>query len=132
MPQAIVSALGVRERAGEPLIVTLTRALAKRECLLVLDNCEHVIEVCARLIGELLDHCQLLRVLATSGEALRIPGEQTWRVPSLALPDQSAGPRVIWVRSAWRRRLPTPSTTPPENASTTCRSHPDRVMRHST
>jgi non-specific serine/threonine protein kinase len=92
VPQAIVSALGVRERAGEPLNATLARVLADRECLLVLDNCEHVIGVCARLAGELLDHCPRLRVLAASREALRIAGEQTWRVPSLALPDPSAGP----------------------------------------
>ena len=55
VPQAIVSALGIRERPGEPLTATLIGALSKREFLLVLDNCEHVIEVCARVVEELLD-----------------------------------------------------------------------------
>jgi predicted ATPase/DNA-binding CsgD family transcriptional regulator len=92
VPQAIVSALGIRERAGEPLSATLIRVLSRGELLLVLDNCEHVIEVCARLVEELLDHCPRLRVLATSREPLRIAGEVTWRVPSLALPEPGAGP----------------------------------------
>src|SRR5436190_17384504 len=74
---AIVSALGIRERPGEPLTATLVGALSKRELLLVIDNCEHVVEVCARVVEELLDKCPRLRVLATSRETLRIPGEMT-------------------------------------------------------
>jgi predicted ATPase len=91
VPQAIVSMLGIRERPGEPLTTTLVGVLAKkRELLLVLDNCEHVVEVCAQVVQELLDNCPRLHVLATSREALRIPGEVVWRVPSLAVPDPGA------------------------------------------
>jgi predicted ATPase len=88
--QAVVSALGVREQPGESLLATLIRALSTREALLVLDNCEHVIEICARVVEDLLDHCPRLRVLATSREGLRITRELAWRVPSLRVPDQLA------------------------------------------
>ena len=90
VPQAIASALSVREQPGESLNATLRRSLSRRELLLVLDNCEHVIEVCAQVAEELLDGCARLRLLTTSREALRISGELTWRVPSLMLPDQRA------------------------------------------
>jgi predicted ATPase/DNA-binding CsgD family transcriptional regulator len=95
VPQAAASALGIREQPGEALLVTLVRALIRREVLLVLDNCEHVIDVCARVVEQLLDECPRLRVLATSREALRITGERTWRVPSLRVPDQAAAPEVL-------------------------------------
>jgi predicted ATPase len=90
VPQAMASALGVRDQPGESLLATLVRLLSRRELLLVLDNCEHVIEVCAQVAEDVLDQCPRLRVLATSREALRIAGEKTWRVPSLAVPDQRA------------------------------------------
>jgi predicted ATPase/DNA-binding CsgD family transcriptional regulator len=90
VPQAIVSALGVRERPGDSLSATLVRIVSDRELLLLLDNCEHVIDVCAQIVEELLDRCPNLRVLATSREALRTSGELTWRVPSLEQPDPRA------------------------------------------
>src|SRR5205823_5802548 len=55
--------------------------------LLVLDNCEHLIEACAVLSERLLNDCQKLSILATSREPLRVPGEVAWRVPPLKLPD---------------------------------------------
>src|SRR5262249_21550457 len=58
--------------------------------LLVLDNCEHLIDVCAELAEALLRHAPALRILATSRETLGVPGERIWRVPSLSLPDGSA------------------------------------------
>ena len=60
--------------------------LAPRRMLLILDNCEHLIAACALMAGRLLEACPDLRILATSREPLRVPGEVTWRVPSLALP----------------------------------------------
>ena len=57
--------------------------LKGREVLLVLDNCEHLIEACAELAERLLSGCPRVRLLATSRERLRIGAEATWRVPSL-------------------------------------------------
>ena len=87
VPRAVAAALGVRGGPGRPLLATLAAALAPRRLLLVLDNCEHLIGACARLAETLLRACPHLRILATSREPLRIPGEVTWRVPSLTLPD---------------------------------------------
>jgi predicted ATPase len=95
VPQAVAAALGVREQPGEAVLAALVRAMATREVLLVLDNCEHVMEGCAQVVEQLLDHCPRLRVLATSREALRIRGERTWQVPSLRVPDQHARPEQL-------------------------------------
>jgi predicted ATPase len=89
--QGVASALGIREQADRALIETVSAALADRLVFLILDNCEHLLAACAALIERLLQSCMLVRVLATSREALRIDGETIWRVPSLAIADpQSA------------------------------------------
>ena len=85
--QAVASTLGVREQPGRSLTETLSDYLASKKVLLVLDNCEHLIEACAELAEALLRSCPELRVLATSREALGITGEVAWPVPSLSLPD---------------------------------------------
>jgi predicted ATPase len=90
VPYAVAAALGRRERSGEALLDTLVRHLGARELLLVLDNCEHLIEASASLAERVLSGCPHVRLLAASREQLRISGELTWRVPSLASPD----PRV--------------------------------------
>jgi predicted ATPase/DNA-binding CsgD family transcriptional regulator len=92
VPQAVLSTLGVRERSGEPLVQTLVAWVGPRHLLLLLDNCEHLIDTCAQLAERLLDGCPNVRILATSREPLRIAGELAWRVPSLAVtePDASA------------------------------------------
>jgi predicted ATPase/class 3 adenylate cyclase len=64
----------------------LTTYLAAQRALLVLDNCEHLLDAVGDLAEKFLDHCPHLSLLATSREALGIPGEQPWRVPSLSLP----------------------------------------------
>jgi predicted ATPase len=84
---AVAAAVGVREEAGQPLPATLVAALRARRLLLVLDNCEHLLDGCAALVEALLRGCPQVVVLATSREALGIAGERVWRVPSLALPD---------------------------------------------
>lgn len=86
VPQAIVSALGLREEAGLPLIETLVGHLCEKRYLLVVDNCEHVIDAAAAIVDELARRCADLTLLVTSREPLGIAGETTWRVPPLSLP----------------------------------------------
>jgi non-specific serine/threonine protein kinase len=84
--QAVAAALNVREVPGQALLGTLCTALQEKRLLLILDNCEHLVDSCARLANALLQSCRGLHILATSREALAIAGEITWRVPSLRLP----------------------------------------------
>ncbi len=86
VPQAIAAVLGLREKHGQPLLETLTEALRERRLLLLLDNCEHLIEACAIIVEALLRACPGLQVLVSSREALSIPGEVSYRVPALKLP----------------------------------------------
>jgi predicted ATPase len=79
--RAVAAVLGVRERAGQPVIETLISSLATRTALLVLDNCEHLVECVATLADRLLDGCPCVRLLATSREPLGIAGERVLPVP---------------------------------------------------
>src|SRR5215210_2998353 len=92
VPQAVASVLGVREQPGRSIADTLTDHLASRDMLLVLDNCEHLIEACERLAGALLHAGPGLRILATSREALGVAGETVLLVPPLSLPDPGHPP----------------------------------------
>jgi predicted ATPase/serine/threonine protein kinase len=85
VPAAIVSALGLHDQGGAPATEALTAWLRERRVLLVLDNCEHLVEACAGVARELLEVCPNLRVLATSREALGVDGESVWPVPTLSL-----------------------------------------------
>jgi predicted ATPase/DNA-binding SARP family transcriptional activator/DNA-binding CsgD family transcriptional regulator len=85
--QVVGNALGVREEANRPLLETLTDFLRSRHLLIVLDNCEHLLDSCARLAESLLWQCPQLHILATSRQALGLSSEAIWRVPSLATPD---------------------------------------------
>ena len=84
--QAVAGALGVRAESGRPLIDTLVAHLRPRNMLLVLDNCEHLVEASAAVASALLRGCAGLSILATSREILRVAGEAPWPVPPLALP----------------------------------------------
>jgi len=88
VPKAVAGALAVPERPAEPLADTLAEVLRNRELLLILDNCEHLLEASARLVDKLLDSCPRLSVLATSREALRVEGEIRWPVPPLSVPER--------------------------------------------
>ena len=77
----------MREQPGRPLVETLKDALRSRKMLLVVDNCEHLMEAVVGLVDALLDSCPGLRVLATSRETFNTAGEVTWVVPSLTVPD---------------------------------------------
>ncbi|PZG19697.1 LuxR C-terminal-related transcriptional regulator [Nonomuraea aridisoli] len=85
--QEIARVLGVREEAGRPLLDTVTDRLRDQRCLLLLDNCEHLVDRCAEVVEALVAACPPVRVLATSREPLRIASELIWRVPPLDLPD---------------------------------------------
>ena len=84
LPQQVLAALGLREEPGHSPAGTLTAHLRDRRALLVLDNCEHLVGAAAALAEGLLRSCPRLTVLATSREPLGVPGEATWRVPSLS------------------------------------------------
>ena len=87
VPMTVAQTLGIREEPGRPILTTLTEQLKHRQALLVLDNCEHLVDACAALVGALLQTCRRVRVLATGRDALRVRGEQRYRVPSLSVPE---------------------------------------------
>ena len=87
VPQAVATVLGLKEEPGKPIEQTLAHYLKDKRLLLLLDNCEHLLDGCARLVDTLVRQCPTLTILASSREALGIAGEQTYRVPSLSLPD---------------------------------------------
>ena len=82
----VAATLGVRQEAGIPLIERLIAQLASRRVLIVLDNCEHVIDAAAELVDALLAACAELKIVATSREGLGLAGEQTFSVRPLSLP----------------------------------------------
>jgi len=89
--QALADGLGVRAAAGQRLARAVAVALSARPALIVLDNCEHVVEAGAALVQSLLAACDRLRILTTSREPLAVPGEQVYPVRPLqvAAPDDS-------------------------------------------
>jgi non-specific serine/threonine protein kinase len=92
VPQALVTLFGLPGDARRPALTVLADYLREKRVLLILDNCEHLLEACARLAEGLLEQCPKLCILASSREALGIEGEVAWQVPSLSLPaaDQPA------------------------------------------
>ncbi|MFG6194149.1 BTAD domain-containing putative transcriptional regulator [Nonomuraea sp. JJY05] len=108
LAQAVLTAIGLRDqallggtRSGDPMD-RLIDALRERTMLLILDNCEHVIEAAAAFADRLLGECRRLRILATSREPLGIFGEVLWGVEPLALPAEGADPAEVASSSAVR------------------------------
>ncbi len=93
-PELIVSRMasliGIDREAGRPLADTLAGALETRQVLIMIDNCEHLVDACAALGQRLLAACPELRIVATSQEPLRIPQESVWQVAPLAVPPRDA------------------------------------------
>ncbi len=93
-PQLVASAVaeifGVRESADRPLTESLVFALRTKKALLIFDNCEHLVKAVSYLVATLIHECPQIRVLATSRQPLEVPGEQTYRVGSLAIPQDDA------------------------------------------
>lgn len=87
VPVAVAATLGLHEIPGKPIIQTLFEYLRNKRTLLILDNCEHVIDEATSLAAKLLQDCPKLQIMATSREILGVLGETPFRVPSLALPE---------------------------------------------
>jgi predicted ATPase/DNA-binding CsgD family transcriptional regulator/DNA-binding XRE family transcriptional regulator len=92
VPRAVAAVLRVREQPNRPVTASLADAIGARGLLLVLDNCEHVVEACADLVHSLLRNCPRLRVLVTSREPLAVTGEKTWVLGGLATPGGTEQP----------------------------------------
>jgi predicted ATPase/class 3 adenylate cyclase len=100
---ATASVLGIREDAGRPITETLVEGVGDRSLLVLLDNCEHLIDACAKLADALLRGCPNIVLLATSREPLGVDGEHLYRVPSMVTPAEGDGADAI--RSAEAVRL---------------------------
>ncbi|MBV9577293.1 MAG: tetratricopeptide repeat protein [Chloroflexi bacterium] len=87
MTTAVAAALGIREQPDMPLLDLVSLNLSSRRVLLLLDNCEHLVQACAMLTQHLLRKCPHLQILATSRERLDVPGEHLQPVQPLTLPD---------------------------------------------
>ncbi|GAB7145657.1 hypothetical protein LRC484719_42590 [Mycobacterium riyadhense] len=89
VPITVARVLGLHDQPGRSTTDTVVRHLGARRALLVLDNCEHLIEASAALVVVLTEACPRVRLLATSREPIRVPGEVSYRVPSLSLRDEA-------------------------------------------
>ena len=94
IPQTIHSTLGLVEQPGRNIQQILIDYFSQKKVLLILDNCEHLVEACAQLTHTLLSRSRSLRILASSREALGVEGELAWPVPSLTLPDSKNIPEL--------------------------------------
>jgi predicted ATPase/class 3 adenylate cyclase len=94
IPQTLLSIFNLREDRHREIVDVLIEHLRSKTILLLLDNCEHVIDACAQITETLLHACPKLKILASSREALGIAGEIAYRVPSLQTPDPANLPSV--------------------------------------
>ena len=94
VPRTTAMTIGLRDEPQRPVIDMLCDYLRDKRMLLILDNCEHLVDACARMADRLLHAASDVRILASSREALGIGGEVTYRVPSLGLPDLGHLPPV--------------------------------------
>ncbi len=113
VPVAVARALGLPDQPGRSTIETLVRFVGDRQMLMVLDNCEHLLDAIASLAAELLAACPGLRLLATSREPASVPGEVTFLVPSLSLADEA-----LELFADRARRVRPDFTVTEENAAT--------------
>jgi predicted ATPase/class 3 adenylate cyclase/DNA-binding CsgD family transcriptional regulator len=85
----VARVLGLPDQPGRSITDTLLRCVRDRHMLLVLDNCEHLLEASAALVTDMLAECSRVTIMATSREPLLVPGEVNWGVPSLSLADEA-------------------------------------------
>ena len=91
---AIAGVFGIAQQSGKTVGQSIVASLSRRRLLLLLDNCEHLIDAAAALAADIATQCPQVTVLATSREALMVDGERIWPVPSLAFRDGVASPAV--------------------------------------
>jgi predicted ATPase len=91
VPQAIASVLGVKEESGHTILEAMASALRDRRLLVILDNCEHLLQACAETATALLHAVPQMKILTTSREPLHVAGETTYSVPALAVPVPTKG-----------------------------------------
>ena len=94
VPRTTALTIGLRDEPQRPIIDMLCDYLHEKKLLILLDNCEHLVEACARMADRILHTASGILILASSREALGIGGEVTYRVPSLGVPDLSHLPSV--------------------------------------
>lgn len=111
VPVAVARALELTDQPGRTTIETIRRFVTDRRLLVVLDNCEHLLDACCKLLAEVLDAGRGVSVLATSREPIGIPGELTWRVPSLSINDDAVALFVDRARKARPDFVPDPEQT---------------------
>ena len=112
----VANVLEIREQPGASLAEQLRARLHDADLLIVLDNCEHLRQACAELCGRLLGSCPRLRVLATSREALGVPGEVDYPVPPLPVPSSEADPDEFRTSEAVRLFLARASDAQPRRS----------------
>jgi predicted ATPase/DNA-binding CsgD family transcriptional regulator len=95
LPETFANAIGIIRVQTRPMLDLVLDRLTEAGGLLVVDNCEHLVEACAALIDQVIRRCPDVRVLATSREPLRIDGEKVWPVPTLAVPAERASIQEI-------------------------------------
>lgn len=89
LPERVTNMLGLSDRPDRSPVDTLVRFVADRQLLIMLDNCEHLVDACAQLIAALLAAGSELTIVATSREPIGVAGEVTWKTPSLSLVDEA-------------------------------------------
>ncbi len=99
VPSAIAEAVRLSDRPGRDVLDVVCEECREKAMLLVLDNCEHLIDACAAIVQKILASCPAVTVLATSRETLNVPGEVIWRLRSLTTPDPDAADDAAILRS---------------------------------
>jgi predicted ATPase/class 3 adenylate cyclase/DNA-binding CsgD family transcriptional regulator len=99
VPVAVMRALGLSDQPGRSTMDPLLRLISDRRMLMVLDNCEHLLDACAKLVGAVLSSCPYVTVLATSREPIRAVGEVIWQVPSLSLTAEAVDLFIVRARN---------------------------------
>jgi predicted ATPase len=90
VPGAVAAALALPDHSGPGLLGSILEVLTGQDAVIVLDNCEHVIEAAARFCEQVIRYCPRIRILVTSREPLGLEGERVYRVPSMSLPPREA------------------------------------------